>query len=292
MKKLFGLGKGLGSLIPADTKSLKPESQKENVFYVEVHKIRPNPDQPRHDFDENNLKELAASIRKYGVLQPLLVTKIEESTPRGLNVYYELIAGERRLRASQIAGLPHVPVIIRDDMGDTKSKRLEVALIENIQRADLNPMEEAEAYDRLQNEFGLTQQEIGTKVSKSREVVANTIRLLKLPNYIKEALRGGKITHAHARALLAFADDGKQKEVYNQILTGGFSSRDVESLAANTKPGNKGRKANPKFVELQENLGSKLNVPVVIKAGAKGGQIVIRFATHEELNTIAKAIID
>lgn len=293
-KKLFGLGKGLGSLIPQTGSNGKPDTnQKENVFYVEVHKIRPNPDQPRQDFDEAALKELAASIRKYGVLQPLLVSKHEDRTPRGMDVFYELIAGERRLRAAQLAGLPHVPVIIRDDLEHSKSERLELAVIENIQRENLNPMEEAEAYDRLANEFSLTQKEIADKVGKSREAVANTVRLIKLPKYIKDALRSGRITGAHARALLSFDTEDKQKEVYNQILTGGFSSKDVEAQAANNKAGGKsGSKANPKFVSLQKNLGEKLNVPVVIKAGAKGGQIVIRFATHEELNSIAKTIID
>lgn len=293
-KKLFGLGKGLGSLIPQTGGNGKPDAnQKENVFYVEVHKIRPNPDQPRQDFDEDSLKELAASIRKYGVLQPLLVSKREDRTPRGMDVFYELIAGERRLRASQLAGLPHVPVIIRDDIESTKSHRLELAVIENIQRDNLNPMEEAEAYDRLANEFSLTQKEIAEKVGKSREAVANTIRLTKLPKYIKDALRAGKITGAHARALLSFDTEDKQKEVYSQILAGGFSSKDVEAQAAHSKAGGKASaKISPKFVSLQKNLGDKLNVPVVIKAGAKGGQIVIRFATHEELNTIAKTIID
>jgi len=293
-KKLFGLGKGLGSLIPQTQGPMKPESNgKENVFYIEVHKIRPNPDQPRQDFDEDSLKELAASIRKYGVLQPLLVSKREDRTSRGMDVYYELIAGERRLRASQLAGLPHVPVIIRDDIEDTKSKRLELAVIENIQRDNLNPMEEAEAYDRLASEFSLTQKEIADKVGKSREAVANTIRLIKLPKFIKDALRAGKITGAHARALLSFETEDKQKEIYDQILKGGFSSKDVEAQAANNKAATgKSSKVSPKFVSLQKNLGEKLNVPVVIKAGAKGGQIVIRFATHEELNTIAKTIID
>jgi ParB family chromosome partitioning protein len=289
MKKFFGLGKGLSSLIPAGTMSAKPES-KENVFYVEVHKIRPNPEQPRRDFDETALKELAASIRKYGVLQPLLVAKMEEESPRGLNVFYQLIAGERRLRAAQQAGIPQVPVIIRDDILKEKGRNLEVALIENLQRENLNPMEEAEAYERLSTEFGLTQAEIGTKVSKSREAVANTVRLLKLPKFIRDALRSGKITAAHARALLAFDDEVRQKQVYDQILAGGFSSKDVEASAASSKTG--ATKKDRRFVELERNLGEKLSVPVLIKAGTKGGQIVIRFATHEELNGVVKRIID
>ena len=174
-KKFFGLGKGLGSLIPSGMQ-MQPTTQKENVFYVEIAKIEANPNQPRQDFDQDALKELSGSIRKYGVLQPLLVTKVETSSVRGLDVSYQLIAGERRLRAAKMAGLPHVPVIIRDDFGKGRD-RLEVALIENIQREDLNPVEEAEAYVRLNKEFGLTQQEIATKVSKSREAVANAMRL-------------------------------------------------------------------------------------------------------------------
>src|SRR3990167_2856796 len=168
MKKMFGLGKGLSSLIPQE-KRATPQFQKENVFYVEVSKIEANPDQPRRDFDGEALKELSKSIKKYGVLQPLLVTKLEKENKTGLNVSYQLIAGERRWRAAQLAGLPQVPVIIRDDF-DQKRDRLEVALIENLQRKDLNPLEEAEAYDRLIKEFRLTQQEVALKVAKSREV--------------------------------------------------------------------------------------------------------------------------
>lgn len=288
VKKMFGLGKGLGSLIPSNTSSIKPESTKESVFYVEVHKIRPNPDQPRRDFDEKAIEELAASIRKYGVLQPLLVSKKEEESSRGLNVFYELIAGERRLRASQKAGLPQVPVIIRNDIADTKSKRLEVALIENIQREDLNAIEAGEAYERLQSEFGLTLAEIGNKVSKSREAVNNAIRLLRLPAYIKDTLRAGKITAAHARALLAFDDATRQKTVYDQILAGGFSSKDTEAAAAVSK--SRGKKEH-RFTELEENLGEKLKVAVLIKGTQRGGNITIKFATHEELNDVVKRII-
>ena len=231
MNKLFGLGKGLGSLIPQNTEIRQPETRKENVFYIETNKIKANPEQPRRDFDEEGIKELSRSVRKYGVLQPLLVTKIETETPKGLDVSYQLIAGERRLRASQVAGLPQVPVIIRDEF-EHKQDRLEVALIENVQRKDLNPVEEAEAYDRLAKEFGLTQKEIADKVSKSREVVANAVRLLNLPKDIRDALRAEKLSRAHAKALLAFNDETKQREVYNQILAGGVSSKDVESMAS------------------------------------------------------------
>lgn len=294
VKKIFGLGKGLGSLIPTSATS-SSANDRENVFYVEVSKIRSNPDQPRRDFDRASLQELAASIRKYGVLQPLLVTKMEDRTPRGLDVFYQLIAGERRLRAAQLAGLPHVPVIIRDDAppgeSGTENQRLELALTENLQREDLNPLEEAQAYDRLQNEFGLTQKDIAVKVAKSREAVANTMRLLKLPSYIKDALRSGRITAAHARALLAFHDEAKQKDVYEQIIKGGFSSKDTEHMASRAKPaGALGQER--KFVELEKNLAEKLKVPVLIRTGTSGGTISIRFANLQELNTVAKNIID
>src|SRR3989338_8387060 len=292
MKKLFGLGKGLNSLIP-DAKHITPEVKKDSVFYVEVNKIRPNPEQPRHDFDDEGLKELSKSIRKYGVLQPLLVSKVEEENRQGLNVYYQLIAGERRLRAAKVAGLPHVPVIIRDDLDEPKTN-LEVALIENIQRKDLNPIEEAEAYERFSKEFNLTQKEIAEKVSKSREVVANAIRLLVLPKDIRGSLRSGKLSRAHARALLAFDDQSQQREAYKQILSGALSSKDVESMAASLKPGTNRKqsaKKDNKFVELEKNLAEMLKVPVLIRSEQGKGRIVIRFASLEELNTIAKNII-
>ena len=290
MKKLFGLGKGLGSLIPQNME-IEPETRKESIFYVETNKIKANPDQPRRDFDEEGIKELSKSVRKYGVLQPLLVTKVETETPKGLEVSYQLIAGERRLRASQVAGLPQVPIIIRDEF-EHKQDRLEVALIENVQRKDLNPVEEAEAYDRLAKEFGLTQKEIADKVSKSREVVANAVRLLNLPKDIRDALRAEKLSRAHAKALLAFSDGTKQREVYNQILAGGGSSKEVESMASSAKPNKKQVKKDNKFSTLEKNLSETLEAPVLIHASEKGGKIVVKFATLEDLNKIAKSIID
>ncbi len=292
-KKFFGLGKGLGSLIPEGAKALHPTTQKENVFYVEIAKIEANPNQPRHDFDEEALKELSGSIRKYGVLQPLLVSKMETLSPKGIDVSYSLIAGERRLRAAKMAGLPHVPVIIRDDFKEDK-ERLEVALIENVQREDLNPLEEAEAYQKLSKDFSLTQKEIADKVGKSREVVANTIRLLNLPQDIQNSLRAGKIARASARALLAFSDPAKQRQVYESILAGGVSSRDVETAAAVNKPSvKKPRVTDRKFIELEKNLADTLGTHVQIHgAASSGGKIVIKFASLEDLNKIAKNIID
>jgi ParB family chromosome partitioning protein len=299
-KKLFGLGKGLGSLIP-DSVADAVNAKRESIFFVEVSKVQPNPDQPRTDFDQEALGELSRSIRKFGVLQPLLVSKIEEDLPRGRAVRYQLIAGERRWRAAQMAGLPQVPVIIREELNpggvNEKSTRLEIALIENLQREDLNPMEMAEAYARLADEFGLKQQEIAEKVGKSREAVANTMRLINLPKYIKDALRAGRITGTMARALLSFQDEAKQKEAYDAALAGGFSTKDMENVASTAKAavGRRKAKHNAKFDDLMKNLTDHLSAPVLIRtAGGSGksGQIVIRFASLEELNGVVKRIID
>lgn len=295
MKKLFGLGRGLESLIPARTNKVTPKIQ-DNVFYIEINKVRPNANQPRRDFDKEGLKELASSIKKYGILQPLLVSKIEHETDRGLDVAYEIIAGERRWRAAKLAGLPHVPAIVKDNFDESRLK-LEVALVENLQRENLNPLEEAEAYVRLASEFKLTQKDIAGKVGKSREVVANAIRLTDLPADIKLALRAGKISRTHARTLLSFKDENKQREMYKQILSGSFAVRDLEGAAkeyrAMKKAGPSGAAVvNPRFDDLQQNLAKNLGAPVLIRSGASGGNIVIRFSTLEELNKIAKTILD
>jgi ParB family chromosome partitioning protein len=291
MKKLFGLGRGLESLIPAKTTKVVPKV-KENVFFIEIHKIKPNPNQPRREFDKDGLRELAASIKKHGILQPLLVSKIETETDRGLDVTYELIAGERRLRAAKMAGLSLVPAIVKDNFDENRLK-LEASLVENLQREDLNPLEEAEAYAKLASEFGLTQKEIAEKVAKSREVVANTMRILSLPPEVKEALRTGKITRTHARTLLAFKDETKQREMFKQILTGNFAVRELEAAAREYRSAKQmpTETVNPRFVELQQNLSKNLGTSVFIKGGASGGSIVIKFANLEELNTIAKAIL-
>lgn len=293
MKKLSGLGRGLQSLIPSHPTKLAPKEKTDNIFYVETAKIRANPNQPRHDFDHEALKELADSIKKYGILQPLLVSKIEQETTRGLDVQYELIAGERRLRAAKLAGMPNVPVIIKDNFDGDRLK-LEVALIENLQREDLNPIDEAEAFAKLSGDFKLTQREIAAKVGKSREVIANSIRLLNLEPNIKEGLRSGKISKTHARALLAFADESKRQEVFKQILAGAYSAHDVEQATRDHKVQRNNVAAqaiNSRFVELQTNLSQNLSAPVLIRSGASGGRIEIRFATLEELNNIVKTIL-
>lgn len=292
MKKFFGLGRGLESLIPAKSTKALPKI-KDNVFYVEINKIRPNSKQPRKDFDKDGLNELASSIKKYGILQPLLVSKMEQETERGLDVQYEIIAGERRWRAAKLANMPHVPVIIRENSDEDRLK-LELALVENLQREDLNAMEEADAYAKLAGDFKLTQKEIADKVSKSREVVANAVRLLDLPSDMKEALRSGRIAKTHARALLSFKDEAKQREIFRQILSGGLAVREVESAAKSHKAGtgSVAQAGNSRFNDLQQNLSKNLGAPVVIRSGASGGNILIRFTNLEELNKIVKTILD
>lgn len=293
MKKLFGLGRGLESLIPAKSATKIIPKIQDNVYYVEINKIRPNPNQPRKDFDKEGLKELASSIKKFGILQPLLVSKVEIENERGMDVQYELIAGERRWRAAQLCNLPHVPVIVKDAFDESRAK-LEVALVENLQREDLNALEEAEAYARLASEFKLTQKQIAEKVGKSREVIANAVRLLDLSPDIKEAVRSGKINKTHARALLSFKDDAKQKEVFKNILQGNFAVHDVESAAKAHKATATlaGTPANDRFTDLEQNLSKNLGTTVFIKSGPSGGSIVVKFSNLEELNKIAKTILD
>ncbi|PJE51330.1 MAG: hypothetical protein COV29_01075 [Candidatus Yanofskybacteria bacterium CG10_big_fil_rev_8_21_14_0_10_36_16] len=294
-KKMFGLGRGLESLIATKTNRSVPQIQ-DNIFYIEISKIRPNENQPRTDFDKKSLEELAESIKKYGILQPLLVSKREVEKGRGIDVNYEIIAGERRWRASQIAGLPHVPVIVKDNFDQSKAK-LEAALVENLQRENLNPMEEAEAYKRLADEFKLKQKEVAERVGKSREVVANAMRLAELPAEIKEAVRSGKISRTHARALLSFSEPEKQKQMFKRILAGNFSTKDLEQHAKEEKVNiNKGNQStnqvHPKFTELQDNLSGKLGTAVFVRSGASGGNITIKFSNLEELNNIVKVILD
>mgnify|MGYP001582613665 CR=1 FL=1 len=292
MKKLFGLGRGLESLIPAkNSTKIHPKIQ-DNIFYVEIHKVKPNPNQPRKDFDKESLKELASSIKKYGILQPLLVTKVETETDRGLDVEYELIAGERRWRAAQLLNLPHVPVIIKNDFDESRVK-LEVALVENIQRSDLGALEEGEAYQRLASEFKLSHEEIAKRIGKSRPVVTNMIRILSLPADIKEAIRSGKVSRGHARGLLSFKDPAKQKEMFKTILAGNFSKADLEAVAQHYSVNRKAARAiNPRFAELQQNLSKNLETPVIVKSSINGGSIIIKFTNLEELNKIAKTILD
>jgi len=275
-----------GHASPAPVKHPSPQQpqgpRQEAVFQIEVEKIRPNPYQPRKEFNEEALEELAASIREFGVIQPLIVSKVIRETETGTKVEYQLIAGERRLKASKRAGLERVPAIVRKiDEGKVK---LEMALIENVQRSDLNPLEAGKAYARLQDEFKLTQREIAARVGKSREVVANTLRLLNLPSYVQEALMGRKINESQARALLSVADPKEQERLFRDLLEGKTSVRRFR------EQGNVPSAALPEQNYWEKQLEGKLGAPVaIVKKGARG-RIVIQFYSEEEMHSLLEKL--
>jgi ParB family chromosome partitioning protein len=259
------------------------------VFLIEVTQIKPNPNQPRRDFNEDQLRELANSIREFGVLQPIIVTKIERETPTGTEVEYLLIAGERRLMASKLAGLERIPAIIRNVSLD--KERLELAIVENIQRVNLNPIESARAYSRLQDEFKLTQREIAARIGKSREVIANGMRLLSLPQVIQDAVAEGKLSESQARLLLMIEDIPKQQALFEEIIRNNLSVREVKSKIAILK--NEAEKAmpqagdmapvDPETIALQRELEEALGAKVKVEKAGASGKITINFHSAEEM---------
>lgn len=297
--KFSGLGKGLESLIPK-TAPDKPETAildnslktKESIFLVEVERIKENPYQPRRDFNKEELESLADSIREHGILQPLIITKAEEETEFGIKVSYELVAGERRLKAAKMAGLNFVPVIIRPK---TEAKqKLELALIENIQRADLNAVEKARGYERLQKEFGLTQKEVAIKIGQSRELVANTLRLLGLPVEIQHAIESGKISEGHGRAILTLSDNNQKLALLNEIILKNLSVRAAESLGRQVKGIRKKVKENTSDAEskeLESRLEEFFGTRVKLAKTGNHGRILIEFYSPEELNAILDKIL-
>ncbi len=258
------------------------------IFWIEVEKIRPNPFQPRTEFDEAALKALSDSIRQYGVLQPLTVTRLEEQKEDGgLTTFYELIAGERRLRASKMAGLTRVPVTIRSGE-DTRLMKLELAIIENVQREDLNAIDRARAFDRLQKEFKLTNTEIAKKVGKSREYVANTLRLLMLPSKIQQGVMGGAITEGHARALLMLIDRPEEQDaLFRDIQIRKLSVRDVERMSREIAV-EKARRRDipPELVQIEMQFAESLGTKVEIRPQEQGGKVIISYFSPEDLRTI------
>ncbi len=249
------------------------------IMEVPVSEIMPNPYQPRTNFDPNKLQELADSIAEHGIIQPLVVTYNKEGG-------YELIAGERRLEAAKLAGLKTVPVVTRNASEQNKA---EWALIENIQRHNLNPIEEAQAYDRMQKEFNLTQEEIADKVGKSRSTVANTLRLLKLPTEIQEALAQGKITEGHARTILALSDEKKQMDLFKSILKDKLNVRQVEEATKkiNVSKNYRAQKSvDPDLLEIENKIADRLNTKVKIRGIKNNGQILIDYYSEEELGQI------
>lgn len=259
-----------------------------SIFWVEIEKIKPNPYQPRREFNEHALTDLAQSIRQYGILQPLTVSRIEEHTTEGMQVHYELIAGERRLRASKLAGLTQVPVVVR--VGDDALTKLELAIIENLQREDLNPVERARAFLRLFGEFHFTHGQIGQKVGKSREYVSNTLRLLQLPEDILNALSSGKISEGHTRPLMMLADHPEEQLVlFKEILYKKITVREAERLArkvATDRVRKKEYMPDPEMLELENKLRERLGTRVHIEKKDAGGQITIDFFSKDDLHTI------
>ncbi|MFA5368609.1 MAG: ParB/RepB/Spo0J family partition protein [Candidatus Paceibacterota bacterium] len=228
------VAKGLESLIPKKEKNQQTQetSQKDFIFWIDIDKIKANPYQPRKEFDEEALNSLAESIKKYGILQPIIVHKMEKKTNSGIATEYQIIAGERRWRASTRAGLKQIPVIIKSP---SNREKLEIALIENVQRRNLNPIDKAEAYDQLRIEFNLLEKEIAQVAGVSREAVSNALRMLSLPKEVREALKLEKITEGHAKALLAVKEEGLIKQLFKEILENNYSVRDVEKAAKGVK---------------------------------------------------------
>lgn len=299
MAKKRGLGRGLGALIPVSGPG---------PAEVPIDAIAPNPMQPRQKLDPEALEELAASIREHGLIQPLIVSQVpaeplekpqagpaegraeavaDAGAPR-----YQLIAGERRLEAAKLAGLIRVPVIIREA---TPQEMLELALVENIQRADLNPLEQAMAYKHLMDDFGLTQEQVADRVGKSRAAVANSVRLLRLPEEIKNSLAQGQITEGHARAILALDDLDEQRKVWRAILKQGLNVRQTEEavrrLTTEPKPKRPIQPASPETKALEERFREALGTKVQLFRSKRGGRLVIYFYSEEELQALFDLIV-
>jgi ParB family chromosome partitioning protein len=282
-----GLGKGLSALIPSTEGT---EATAAGLRQVPVDAILPNPLQPRQKQDPDALQELADSIREHGLIQPLIVTEATSDQQVG-GAQFQLIAGERRWAAAQQAGLATVPVIVKEA---TPQQMLEMALVENIQRADLNPLEEATAYRQLIDEFGLTQEEVAARVGKSRVTVTNIVRLLRLPDEVKAALLDGQITEGHARALLAVDDAETMIRLLKVVIGRGLNVRQVEELvrrqAAEIEPQPQASRS-PDTAALEDHFQEALGTKVRLFRSKRGGRLVIHFYSEEELQAIYDAIV-
>jgi len=276
----MALGRGLSALISTNNSNKSVNLDKDKIWHIPITEVEPNQDQPRKHFDEEALKDLSESIKEHGVLQPILVV---EKADGG----YELVAGERRFRASKLIGLTTMPAIVKK-MDD--QQKLEVALIENIQREDLNPIEEAFSYRRLIDEFGLRQSDVAKKVGKSRPVIANAIRLLELPEEIKQALANGKIKAGQARTLLGFKNEKQQLDALQSLLGEKITVRELERVVRKKVPISVNRK-DPNITFLEDQLRSLLGAKVIITSKAKQGTITISYGSEEELKGIVDKII-
>lgn len=286
-----GLGRGLGALIRPGISGVAADG----VCEVDVARIAPNPRQPRQQMDSSALQDLAVSIREHGLIQPLIVTALPIVPDQAAE--YQLIAGERRLSAARLAGLERVPVIVR---GATPQQMLELALVENIQRADLNPLEEAAAFHSLMEDFGLTQEQVATRVGKNRTTIANSLRLLKLPEPVRAALADGRITEGHARAILA-VPEARQVSLLKAVLKSGFSVRQTEEAARrivekSQEPSERAASRDHGMpIEtraMEDELRQALGTRVQVFRSREGGRIVIHFYSEEELESIYDRIVN
>lgn len=289
-----GLGKGLGALIPsAGARETRDDRATESgLLMAAVTDIAPNPRQPRTRIDPDALAELSASIKEHGLIQPLIVTRAGPTA----RAAFQLIAGERRWRAAQLAGLETVPVVVKEA---TSQQMLELALVENIQRSDLNPLEEAEAYQHLIDEFALNQQEVADRVGKSRVAVANTLRLLRLPERVKSLLADGVLTEGHARALLGLPDEETTVGAAGVVVSRNLTVRQTEELVRRlsqskpepepTEEADDPDRANTR--RLEEAFRGALGTKVALSRGRKGGRLVISFYSDEELQNIYEKIV-
>ncbi len=286
MSKKPALGKGMSALI-GGSENNDFENNKDQIINIPIDQLSGNPDQPRKNFDQNSLKELAASIEEKGIIQPIIVEKDGGS--------YKIIAGERRYRASKLAGLRDVPVIIKDF---SENEKLEIALIENIQREDLNPIEEAIAYHDLMERGNLNQEEVASKVGKNRSTVANSLRLLKLPENIQTSLAKGEISSGHARAILSFDTAAQMEDLHKRIITYGLSVREAESLSSNNtgkkesgkntsvEPATYSLKKEPELKKIEEKFIDIFGTKVKITGSLEKGKIEISYFSMDDLERL------
>lgn len=287
MAAKYGLGKGLDALLSGTSADeTRPDKGLQGEMWIPLEKLKANPNQPRKIFDEDSLHELAASIREHGIIQPIIVEANSDGT-------YIIVAGERRSRAARMAGLREVPAIIRNYSDE---RRLEVALIENVQRSDLNPIEEAQAYKRLMELTGLSQDEVAARVGKNRSTVANALRLLKLPEDMQNALAAQQMTSGHARAILSVVNPADQRVLFGKILAESISVREAEKFAQELNGGiraaekpketEKIREKDPEILAMEQQFIDILGTKVSISGGLKRGSIHIDYYSMEDLDRI------
>lgn len=279
MTKKTGLGKGLGALLVNNVIEEEKAQEGETVQSLKIIEVEPNREQPRRNFDEEALEELASSIKEYGVIQPIIVTKQED--------YYQIVAGERRWRASKKAGLSEIPAIVREY---DKQKNSEIALIENIQREDLNPIEKALAIRTLLDTYNLTQQKLADKLGISRSGLANTVRILNLSPEVIDLVKGGKLTEGHCKALLAIEDPEKQYKVAVQMIESGDSVREAERQVKTKKKKASNDRYEPIYREIETSFRNFFGTKVKLDAKQRSGKIIIQYSSNEDLDRILNLI--